>query len=116
MKDFVYKSLVAQDQPWWTKTTSDWKITADHPWCSKDEYNPDFWQDRVLHLCSYDITQSHFGMSFLDLMDLDVPTFEAIEEYVHKIADKQHAALPQELKDKMSQANSHNALKTPRGI
>lgn len=115
MKDFVLKSLVAQDQPWWPKNSSDWKITADHPWCDADAYNPDYWQDRVLSLCSYDITQSNFGLSYLDLMDLDIPTFEAIEESVHKIAEKQQAALPPELKEKMNQqSNGSNMFKAPK--
>ena len=105
MKDFVLRSLVAKDQPWWNDDTSEWKISVYHPWCKSDQYNPDYWQDRVLDLCTYDITQSNFGMSYLDLMELDIPTLEAIEERVHKIAERQREAMPADLKERLAQAN-----------
>lgn len=110
MKDFVRRALVAQDQPWWNKHSSPWKITDYHAWCDPDDYSPDYWQDRVLDLCTYDIVQTNFGLSFLDLMELDVPTFEAIEKRVHEIAKRQHDALPQELKERSS-TNGGNTSK-----
>lgn len=104
MKDFVRRALIAQDQPWWRKHSSEWKITDFHLWQDPEDYSPDYWQERVLDLCTYDILQTNFGLSFLDLMSLDIPTFEAIEEKVHELAKRQHDALPQDLKDRMSQS------------
>lgn len=107
MKDFVRRALVAQDQPWWRKHASEWKITDFHLWQNPEDYSPDYWQERVLDLCTYDIVQTNFGLSFLDLMELDVSTFEAIEERVHLIAKRQHDAMPQDLKDKLAQSGGN---------
>jgi len=105
MKDFTMRCLIAQDQPWWNTISSEWKISSDHPWCKENEYSPGYWEDRVINLCSYDITQSNFGLSFTDLMEMDVATFEKIEKAVHKLAEKQSAAIPQDMKEKYDQAN-----------
>ena len=99
MKDFVRKVLIAKDQWWWNKMQSPWKITAWHQSEPPPEpgmlenYSPDYWQKRVLDLCTFDIVRNNFGLNYLDLMQLDVPTFETIEERVHKIADKQREAI-----------------------
>lgn len=95
-KDFVRRVLIATDEPWWQKNTSEWKISIVHPWCPENSYTPDYWEERVLDLCSYDLTRSNFGLGFNDLMDMDVATFEKIEKRVHEMAERQQATLKKE--------------------
>lgn len=101
MKDFVRKILIAKDEKWFSKNHDEWKVTAYHSWAPPNSYLPSYWEDRAMALCVYDITNNNFGMSFLDLMDLDVATFEKIEDRVHKIVEQQQAAVPEELKTQL---------------
>lgn len=99
MKDFVRRTLIAKDEPWWSKEMSEWKITAMHPWCPENSYTPDFWEDRVLRLLEFDVTHNHFGFDFFKLMELDVSTFIKVEEKIHEIVKRQNDVLPDDIKN-----------------
>lgn len=106
MKDFVLRVLISQDEDWWKDTKGEWKITAEHPRCPDGSYTPNYWEERVLHLLAFDITHSNFGLGFLDLMELDVSTFESIEEKVHKMAEAQTKAMPDDIRASAKMQNA----------
>ena len=82
---------------------SPWAINIEHPWVqtSRDPrtgkeltpYKVDDLRERAMNLCEYEITHANFGLSFLDLMHLDLATFEEIEERVHEIAREQQKSM-----------------------
>lgn len=44
--------------------------------------------DRVFNICRLDITMELYGLSFLDLLELDLPTFERLEREIVAIRDE----------------------------
>lgn len=96
--DFLKRYLIAKDQFWWNASLSPWVLNLIHEWAPVAEdplthvklepYKVSYWRDRVMGLCEYEITHTNFGMGYQELMNLDVPTFEEIEERVHKLAEE----------------------------
>ena len=97
-QDFLKRYLINKDQFWWDAKLSPWIINLMHEWAQTVEdpvshekiipYKVNYWRDRVLNLCDYEITHTNFGLSYLDLMKLDPATFEEIEERVHDLAEQ----------------------------
>jgi len=98
LKDFVRRTLIGQDEFWWDKEPSEWKVQVMHPWAPEGSYVPNYWMNRALDLCRNDIVHTHFGLGFLELMDLDPATFEIIEERVTQIVKRHNDAIPDSLK------------------
>ena len=83
---------------WWKKASSPWALNIEHertrthrdPRTGRmyTDYQVDDLRQRALNLCEYEITHTNFGMSFTDLMHLDLATFEEIEDRVHKLAEE----------------------------
>lgn len=46
------------------------------------------YMDRVFAICRLDITMELYGLSFLDLLELDLPTFERLEKEIIAIRDE----------------------------
>lgn len=103
LREFVLRSAFAKDLGWWNKSTSPFRITeiSDDDDSLQDGVN--YWTNRALRLCAYDITVSNLNMGFLELMSLDVYTFELVEEWVHKIAELQRKNLPDDMKKQQKQ-------------
>ena len=99
LRDYLMRVQFAKDIGWWDKSNSPWRLTECHENWEATDYNPDFWRDRVTRLCAFDITMSNFGLSYNDLMQLDVPTFEYIEKKVHELAKARNDALPKDMKE-----------------
>ena len=99
LRDITMRALIYQDEPWWAETRSDWKLAIQHPMCSSDSYPIDYWEERVLDLCEYEQTRSHFGLSFNDLMAMEVPIFEKIEKRVHALVKRLSDNTPKEIKE-----------------
>lgn len=71
-----------------------------------DDYN--YWRNRVMNLCSYEMTHQNFGLGYNDLMKLDVATFEEIEEAIQEHAKRTKANL--DALSKHTNSNSNNLL------
>jgi len=95
------RALLAQDEPWWGKTRTDWKLAVEHPYASNDSILPDYWMDRALDLCENELTHQFFGLTFTDLMQLDPATFEKIEKRVYDYARRQAEKMPASLKKEL---------------
>ena len=93
----MLRALIASTEPWWTQVANnEWGLTIKHPTRPEETIEPNFWQLRVLRLCTYDITMNNFGLSYNDLMNLDVETFNIIQEKIEQMDKEQKAALKRE--------------------
>ena len=110
LKDLVLRSAFARDLGWWDKVTTEFKITEkyykfDVVNSSGDTVGTDNLValpiDRALDLCGYDVTHGNLGLSFKDLMSMDVDTFGKVEEWVHKYAEEQRKRLPKSIKNEL---------------
>lgn len=45
----------------------------------------DHWLNAAIELCKTDVTNELFGLSFADLLEMDVATFRKIEEVIKEI-------------------------------
>lgn len=95
-KDAMRRALIASTEPWWQDVNSEWGVTIQHPIAPDKMLSPDFWQQRAMDLCTYEFTRSHFGLGYLDLMELDVSTFEEIEKRVKDMEARQRNSLKKE--------------------
>ena len=102
LRNFVRRSLIAQDDPFWQESHSQWKITIEHPLCPKDSVTPDYWIDKVLDLCELEVTHTNFGLTFNDLMSMDPATFLKVEKRVHDLTYKHTANLSPEIKKELA--------------
>ena len=91
------RALIAQDEPWWGKTTSPWKLTIVHD-APEGHVGPDYWFDRAFELSCIDMVHQNFGMSFNDLMSMDVGSFIEFERKVHEFLRKRDESMSPELK------------------
>ena len=85
-KDFAIQLLRDQHETWWGEGDSSWKFHQVHK-PPRPDLTPECFVDRVLALCSCDVTHNYMGLSFIDLMNLDYATFVEIEEKVEAITD-----------------------------
>lgn len=93
----MLRALIASTEPWWTQVANnEWGLTIKHPTRPEETIEPNYWQLRVLRLCTYDITMNNFGLSYNDLMNLDVETFNIIQEKIEQMDKEQKAALKRE--------------------
>jgi len=110
LKDFVLRTAFAKDLGWWDKVMSEFKVTekfhrfevvnhegeavgVDHLTALPFE--------RALDLCGYDVTNANLGLGLMDLMKLDVASFNRVEQWVHKYAEEQRKRMPKQLKEEM---------------
>ena len=110
LKDFVLRTAFAKDLGWWDKVMSEFKVTekfhrfevvnhegeavgVDHLTALPFE--------RALDLCGYDVTHANLGLGLMDLMKLDVTSFNRVEQWVHKYAEEQRKRMPKQLKEEM---------------
>ena len=100
-RNFVRRALIAQDDPFWNQSSSAWKITLEHPLHPSDSSGPDYWLNRVLDLCENELTHQYFGLTFKDLMQMDVSTFTKIEKRVSDLAKRQSERMSPELKKEL---------------
>ena len=99
LRDFVRRCNIASDEHWWNNNPSPWKLQLIHPWSSTESFTPDYWLERAMNLCEKEVTMTHFGLSLMDLLKLDVCTFEMIEEKVGKILMRRKDNLPKDVRD-----------------
>lgn len=102
LRNFARRSILASDEPWWTKERSPWKISIEHPYAPPDSILPNYWMDRVMDLCENELTNQYFGLTFKDLMKMDPSTFEYIEKRVYDFAKRQSDKMSPELKKELS--------------
>jgi len=60
-----------------------------------------YWIERVIELCKTDVTHDLFGLSFADLLEMDVVTFNQLArviEEIRKERSKQRDALEEQIK------------------
>ena len=98
-RNLTRRALLAQDEPWWSKTRTDWKLAVEHPYAANDNILPDYWMDRALDLCENELTHQFFGLTFTDLMQLDPASFEKIEKRVHDFSKRQAERISSQTKD-----------------
>ena len=95
IREYLIRTAICADQFWFKRASGRWKLHQMHPIADKikdvdgsmvepDDYN--YWRKRVINLCTYEMTRQNFGLNFMDLMRLDVATFEEIESEVHEAA------------------------------
>jgi len=114
LKDLVLRSAFAKDQDWWNKVNTEFKVTERYYKFEATDHNGDavgvdnliaLPLDRAMDLCGYDVTHQQLGLNLLDLMSLDVDTFNKVEEWVHKYMEEQRKRqdklLPKSMKDEM---------------
>jgi hypothetical protein len=117
IREFLIRTAICADQFWYPGTSSRWKLHLMHEWSEKvrdssgnlvepDDYN--YWRNRVMNLCSYEMTHQNFGLGYNDLMKLDVATFEEIEEAIQEHAKRTKANL--DALSKHTNSNSNNLL------
>jgi hypothetical protein len=83
LRNITRRSLIAQDDPWWSSNNSDWKLTIYHEYAPEGTMTPDFWMDEVLDLCEHEALHKYFGLTFNDLMHMDPASFEKIRRRVY---------------------------------
>lgn len=105
LKNFFRRSFIAQDDPWWSESNSEWKLTIEHSFAPNGTIGPDFWLDEVLDLCEHEVLHQYFGLGFSDLMHMDPATFDKIRTRVYdlerKIQERQDAIAPPNLKKEL---------------
>lgn len=110
LKDLVLRTAFAKDQLWWDKVTSEFKVTERYSKFQTYDHNGETVEvdnltalplDRALDLCGFDVTHNNLGLSLLDLMSLDVDTFNQVEDWVHKFAEEQRKRMAKPLKDEL---------------
>jgi hypothetical protein len=95
IREYLIRTAICADQFWFKDVSGRWKLHKMHPVADKvkdlegtmvvpDDFN--YWRKRVINLCTYEMTRQNFGLSFIDLMHLDVATFEEIEHEVYEAA------------------------------
>lgn len=113
LKDLILRTAFAKDQLWWDKVNTEFKVTEKYYKFDTTDHNGDTVPidnlvalpiDRALDLCGFDVTHSNLGLSFLDLMKMDVDTFSKVEEWVHRYAEEQRKRMPKQIKDEMKGA------------
>lgn len=100
-RNVARRSILAQDEPWWNTTVTDWKLAVEHPYTTNENVLPDYWMDRALDLCETELTHQYFGLTFNDLMAMDPATFSRIEKRVYDFASRQEKKMPKELKEEL---------------
>ena len=110
LKDLVLRTAFAKDQGWWDKVTSEFKVTeryykfetVDHNGVAVGVDNLTALPlERALDLCGYDVTHSNLGLGLMELMSLDVDTFNRVEDWVHKYAEEQRKRMPKSIKQEI---------------
>lgn len=94
------RALICQDEPWWGKSTSPWKLSIVHP-PIPGHVGPDYWFDRAFDLSAIDIVHQNFGLSLNDLMSMDVGTFITFETKVHELLKKREQQMDPQLKKEL---------------
>ena len=86
-RDFGFRIMTKQHEPWWKEDTSPWKHQLYHK-PLKPDLSSNWVIDRVLGLLECDVTHTYLGESFSSLMQLDYQTFCDIEEVVNRMSAK----------------------------
>lgn len=90
LKEFTFRCMSSSASRWWRNQSSPFKMHLLHKEESeRTDLSPNCWIDRAISLCSSDILHTFFGMSFQDLLNLEVDMFEQIERAVNDIAIRQ---------------------------
>lgn len=110
LKDLVLRSAFAKDMGWWDKVSTEFKVTEKYYKFETVDHNGEAVGvdnlvalpiDRVLDLCGFDVTHQNLGLSFADLIRMDVDTFTHIEDWVHQYVKEQKKRMPKDIKDEM---------------
>lgn len=99
VRDFVFRVLYLQHELWWQEDPSPYKTNLYHDPTPEGYLAPTTYMERAIELCGYEITNRNYGLGFIDLMQLDLTTFEDIEKAVHEEAARQAKSLPKLPKD-----------------
>lgn len=102
-RDVLIRYSISRDEFWWKNASSPWKMNIEHDRVQETidpvtrakliPYKVSDLRDRALDLCGYEITHTNFGLSFSDLMKLDLATFEEVEDRVHEMAQQQSKSM-----------------------
>ena len=95
IRDFVFRVLSKQHSIWWQGDMSPYKVNLWHSPVPEGYNKPTAYMDRALDLCEYEMTHDNYGLTFKDLMELDLTTFEEIEQRVHEQAKARQGKIEQ---------------------